>query len=101
MADLKQLFEGRIKGRVVYGSDIDKKYLTDFVGSHVGFADAYVLVSDEEDVKTVLEIAYANKIPVVVRGAGTNLSGCTIPEGGIVLDVSSKLTLTEPRRLPN
>ena len=89
MADLKQLFEGRIKGRVVYGSDIDKKYLTDFVGSHVGFADAYVLVSDEEDVKTVLEIAYTNKIPVVVRGAGTNLSGCTIPEGGIVLDVSS------------
>ena len=30
MADLKQLFEGRIKGRVVYGSDIDKKYLNDF-----------------------------------------------------------------------
>lgn len=89
MSDLQQLFDGRIKGSVVYGADIEQKYLTDFVGAHVGFADAYIKVLDENDVQTALKIAYENKIPVVVRGAGTNLSGCTIPEGGIVLDVSA------------
>ena len=52
MSDLQQLFDGRIKGSVVYGADIEQKYLTDFVGAHVGFADAYIKVLDENDVQT-------------------------------------------------
>ena len=31
MQDLKSLFEGKIKGTIATGCDIDPKYLTDFV----------------------------------------------------------------------
>ncbi|MGN0901683.1 MAG: FAD-binding oxidoreductase [Succinivibrio sp.] len=87
-ADFKSLFKDAVKGEIFYGDEIEKKYLTDFVGAHVGHADVYVRVKDEEDVQNVLKIAYKNRLNVVVRGAGTNLSGCTIPDGGVVLDVS-------------
>ena len=35
-----------------------------------------------------MKIAYANKLNVTIRGAGTNLAGSTIPDGGVVLDMS-------------
>ena len=89
MQDLKSLFEGKIKGTIATGCDIDPKYLTDFVGARRGKADVYVQALDEEDVKNTLVIANEHKLPVVVRGAGTNLTGSTIPDGGIVLDVSA------------
>ena len=89
MQDLKSLFEGKIKGTIATGCDIDPKYLTDFVGARHGKADVYVQALDEEDVKNTLVIANEHKLPVVVRGAGTNLTGSTIPDGGIVLDVSA------------
>lgn len=89
MQDLKSLFEGKIKGTIATGCDIDPKYLTDFVGARHGKADVYVQALDEEDVKNTLVIANEHKLPVVVRGAGTNLTGSTIPDCGIVLDVSA------------
>ncbi len=88
MSNVRELLEGKVKCFTAFGSDIEKKYLSDFVQSHIGHADAYVRVANEDDIKTVLKIAYDNKINVVIRGAGTNLAGSTIPEGGIVIDVS-------------
>ena len=35
-----------------------------------------------------MKIAYANKLNVTISGAGTNLAGSTIPDGGVVLDMS-------------
>ena len=87
MKNLESLFE-KIKGQVVFNDQIERKFLTDFVGAHVGKADVYVKAQDEEDVKNTLVIANEHKLPIVVRGAGTNLTGSTIPDGGIVLDVS-------------
>ena len=41
------------------------------------------------EVSAVMKAAYREKIPVVARGAGTNLSGGTVPiKGGIILELS-------------
>ena len=89
MSDIKALFEGKVKGELVFAPFIDKKYLSDFIGYYQGKADVYVKPVDDEDVQTVMKIAYANKLNVTIRGAGTNLAGSTIPDGGVVLDMSS------------
>ncbi|MDO5352778.1 MAG: FAD-binding oxidoreductase, partial [Succinatimonas sp.] len=88
MTALQQALQEKIKGQIVFGKDIEEKFLTDFVGSHVGYANAYIKVLDEDDIQNALKLAYLHKASVVIRGAGTNLVGSTIPEGGIVLDVS-------------
>lgn len=88
MSDIKALFEGKVKGELVFAPFIDKKYLSDFIGYYQGKADVYVKPVDDEDVQTVMKIAYANKLNVTIRGAGTNLAGSTIPDGGVVLDMS-------------
>ena len=88
MSELETLLRNKIKGQLLFAKEIETKYLTDFIGARVGTADAYVKALDEEDVKNTLVIANSTRTPVVVRGAGTNLTGSTIPEGGIVLDVS-------------
>ena len=51
--------------------------------------DAIVFVENIEDVRNILHYANKNKIPVVARGAGTNMVGaCSCPLGGIVLNFS-------------
>ena len=48
-----------------------------------------VLPKSTEEVSKVVKLAHKNKIPVIARGAGTNLSGGTIPtKGGIVIHFS-------------
>lgn len=88
MTVLQDALKASIKGSLSFDNEIEEKLLTDFVGSHIGHAEAYVKAQDENDIQVALKIAYQNKAPVVIRGAGTNLVGSTIPEGGIVLDVS-------------
>ncbi|UCH00715.1 MAG: FAD-binding protein [Deltaproteobacteria bacterium] len=51
--------------------------------------EVVVLPSSTEEVSGVVALAYREKIPVVARGSGTNLSGGTIPtKGGIVVHFS-------------
>ena len=51
--------------------------------------DAIVIPKSTEEVSAVVRLAYPNKVPVVARGSGTNLSGGSIPtRGGIVLHFS-------------
>jgi len=50
--------------------------------------DVVVTPSDREQVIGLVKIASKNRIPIVTRGSGTNLSGGTIPvDGGIVLSM--------------
>ncbi len=54
-----------------------------------GRPDVVVLPGSTEEVSRVVALAYGEKIPVVARGSGTNLSGGTIPtKGGIVVHFS-------------
>jgi len=51
--------------------------------------EAAVWVENAEQVSALLKLANREKIPVTPRGAGTSLSGLTVPiEGGIVLDLA-------------
>ncbi len=55
----------------------------------VNMPDAVVFVESVEDVQRVLVYANKNRIPVISRGAGTNMVGaCTCPKGGIVMNFS-------------
>lgn len=59
------------------------------IGAQLYLPDAVVLPENAEQVSGVLKIANENRIPVVTRGAGTNLVGGCIPlKGGIVLHTS-------------
>ena len=59
-----------------------------FCGLHVS-PDAVIFVETIEQVQKVVRYANSKKIPVVSRGAGTNMVGaCTCPKGGIVLNFS-------------
>jgi len=51
--------------------------------------DVIVFPRSTEQVSAIMKLAHREKIPVVPRGAGTNLSGGTIPlKGGIILETS-------------
>lgn len=51
--------------------------------------DVVVFPSSTAEVSAVMEIAYRERVPVVARGAGTNLTGGTIASrGGIILELS-------------
>ena len=51
--------------------------------------DAVVFVETIEDVQKVLKFANTCKIPVISRGAGTNMVGACVPKnGGIILNFS-------------
>jgi glycolate oxidase len=86
---------------------IDIKKLRDIVGKENirdNIADLYVYSSDasvhsslpdvvvrpgsSKEVQEIMRYAYKNKIPVVARGAGSGMSGQTVPlDGGIVMDM--------------
>ncbi len=87
-AQLKQKLQEAIAGRVIFDEDIDKKDLSDFVGADAGWADACVKASCRDDVAAAVKFARAHDLGIVIRAAGTNLVGNTIPNGGLVLDVS-------------
>ncbi len=51
--------------------------------------DVVVLPDRTAQVSAVMKIAHQNQVPVIARGAGTNLSGGTLPSrGGIILELS-------------
>jgi glycolate oxidase len=51
-----------------------------------GRADVVVLPDSTDEVSRIMALAYGERIPVIARGSGTNLSGGTIPvRGGIVI----------------
>ena len=75
--------------RVLTGNAIEEKYYSFTHGRERGHADALVFPESTEEVSRVLRFAYENNIHVPPRGAGTNLTGSTVPlYGGIVLDLS-------------
>lgn len=61
-----------------------------------GRPDVVVLPGSTKEVSSVMALAYKEKIPVIARGSGTNLSGGTIPtKGGIVIHLSRMNSILE------
>lgn len=62
----------------------------------IGLPDVVVFVETIEDVQEVVKLANKYKMPVICRGAGTNVVGaCTCPHGGIVLNFSKMNRILE------
>lgn len=58
--------------------------------------DLVVFVETIEQVQEIVKLAYDNNIPIIARGAGTNLVGaCIVKEGGIVLNFSKMNKILE------
>ena len=59
-------------------------------------ADAVVFVETVEEVQAVLKVARKYKIPIICRGAGTNVVGaCLVEHGGIILNFSKMNKILE------
>jgi len=63
-------------------------YSYDATGKH-SLPDVVVFPNSTAEVSAIMKIAHREQVPVVPRGAGTNLTGGTVPSrGGIVLELS-------------
>jgi len=59
-------------------------------------ADAVVFVENIKQIQHVVRIANKHKIPIICRGAGTNVVGaCTVEHGGIILNFSKMNKIME------
>jgi len=74
------------KGAVLTSKEDLNAYSYDGTATWAHMPDVVVLPTTAEQVSQILKLADDNKIPVTPRGAGTNVSGGSIPiKGGIVL----------------
>lgn len=72
-----------LEERYVYALDATNKQNIE------NLPDVVVFVETIEQVQEIVRLAYDNNIPVIARGAGTNLVGaCITKKGGIVLNFS-------------
>ena len=61
--------------------------------------DAVVFAENKEQVQKVVKLASKYKVPVICRGAGTNVVGaCTVEHGGIILNFSKMNKILELSR---
>ena len=86
MKELKKIIED--PDRLKFASDFDNKYLSDGLEHIYGKGDALVFPISTKEVSEILRYANDNNILITPRGAGTNLVGATIPQSGIILDLS-------------
>ena len=82
--------------RVYVGHDISDDYSHDELGGISKMPDVMVEVLSTEEVSEIMKHAYANHIPVVVRGSGTGLVGASVPIfGGIMLNMTKMTRIKE------
>ena len=73
----------------VITENIEEKYIADEHGTLRGTASAVVFPVSSQEVSGVLRYANESGVHVTPRGAGTNLTGSTVPlKGGIIIDLS-------------
>jgi glycolate oxidase len=64
-------------------------YSRDATALFHGMPDLIVAPESTQDVVTIVKYANENKVPLIARGAGSNLAGATVPlTGGIVMSMS-------------
>ena len=81
----KELEKSLGRGKVFTEKEYLLTYAYDAAGLE-GMPDLVVLPENEADIKSALEIAHRNKIPVTPRGAGVGYSGGAVPvQGGTVM----------------
>ncbi|MFZ9283870.1 MAG: FAD-binding oxidoreductase [Candidatus Nanopelagicales bacterium] len=87
LSALIQLFGDKVKTDQVTLT----AYSTDATPEFKSAPDAVVFAESTDDVVKLIKFANENKVPIITRGAGSNLAAATVPiSGGIVL-VMTKL----------
>lgn len=82
--------------RVFVGNGISDDYSHDELGGISKMPEVMVEVLSTEEVSEIMKHAYANHIPVVVRGSGTGLVGASVPIfGGIMLNMTKMTRIKE------
>ncbi|MCX8639853.1 FAD-binding oxidoreductase [Gilliamella sp. B3172] len=81
--------------RIVYQKAIAQSQLSDGLKLKFGHADVLVYPLTTAEVAAIVKYANDNAINITTRGAGTNLVGSTIPNGGIIIDLSLMNKLIE------
>jgi len=73
-----------------------KPYECDGLPAYKRLPAAAVLPRNEDEVRRVLALCHARRIPVVARGAGTGLSGGALPHaGGVLLSLARLMRILE------
>ena len=73
----------------VLTSDMDRMLYSYDASLEKAIPDVVVLPNSTEEVSKIMSLAYREKIPILGRGSGTNLTGGSIPvKGGIVVHFS-------------
>jgi len=83
-----------VEERYVYAQDATNKQNIE------NLPDVVVFIQTAEQVQKIMKLAYENEIPVIARGAGTNLVGACITKksdrgGGIILNFSKMNRILE------
>ena len=74
---------------VLSGESISRDYGHDELGGIDRIPDVLVRPHTTEEISEIMKYAYANAIPVTVRGSGTGLVGAAVAvEGGILLETT-------------
>jgi glycolate oxidase len=66
-------------------------YSTDATPEYKAMPDAVVMAESTADVVKLINFANEHKVPVITRGAGSNLAGATIAISGGIILVMTKL----------
>jgi len=77
------------ESEVLFGSQINPDYSHDELGGIEKMPEVLVRVRSTEQVSEIMKHAYANNIPVTVRGSGTGLVGSAVAlSGGILIETT-------------
>jgi glycolate oxidase subunit GlcD len=88
-SELLQRLEGIVGAENVLSSDMDLELYSYDASLDRARPDAVVLPASTEEVSRVVALAHEEKIPIIGRGSGTNLTGGTVPvRGGIIIHFS-------------
>ncbi len=75
--------------RFFVGEEIGEDYSHDELGGVSGYPDVLIKVLSTEEISAIMQYAYEQEIPVVVRGSGTGLVGASVAvRGGIMLETT-------------
>ena len=82
-----------MKDLIISADRIGAEYLRDESRS-TGTAQFAVFAKSCEDVRTALQFAKENNLPVTIQGGRTGLAGAAVPDGGLILNLSGMDRLT-------
>ncbi|WP_124054305.1 FAD-binding oxidoreductase [Arcanobacterium ihumii] len=88
ISELEEIFPPE---RIQKGDQIARSYVSDLFGRHGGSAAALVFPQSTDEVSKAVTLANHYRVPVIPRGAGTNLVGSTLPDSSgdaLLIDLS-------------